>query len=81
MPGTILLGARHYQEIAANAMDRAEILAGGITLTTPAGTFKNCIKVEETSGLDPKDKCYKIYAPGIGLIQDVDMVLTSIPTL
>ena len=25
MPGTVLLGARHYQEIAPNAMDRAEI--------------------------------------------------------
>jgi hypothetical protein len=77
MPGTILLGARHYQEIAPNAMDRAEIIADDITLTTPAGTFKNCIKVEETSGLDPKDICYKIYAPGVGLIQDADTVLTE----
>ncbi|MBW8018011.1 MAG: hypothetical protein FVQ82_17720 [Planctomycetes bacterium] len=77
MPGTILLGARHYQEIAPNAMDRAEIIADDITLTTPGGTFKNCIKVEETSGLDPKDICYKIYAPGVGLIQDEDLVLTE----
>jgi len=77
MPGTILLGARHYQEIAPNAMDRAEIIADDVTLTTPAGTFENCIKVEETSGLDAKDKCYKIYAPGIGMIQDEDMVLTE----
>ncbi len=76
MPGTIFLGARHYQEIAANAMDRAEIVADDITLTTPAGTFENCIKVEETSGLDPKDKCYKTYAPGVGLIQDADLLLT-----
>ncbi|MBW8035172.1 MAG: hypothetical protein FVQ79_05940 [Planctomycetes bacterium] len=77
MPGTILLGARHYQEIAPNAMDRAEIIADDITLTTPAGTFKNCIKVEETSGLDPKDICYKIYAPDVGLIQDEDLLLTE----
>ncbi len=77
MPGTIFLGARHYQEIAPNAMDRAEIIADDITLTTPAGTFKNCIKVEETSGLDPKDKCYKIYAPGVGLIKDENLVLTE----
>lgn len=76
MPGTVLLGARHYQEIAPNAKDRAEILADDVTMTTPAGTFKNCIRVEETSGLDPDEKCYKTYAPGVGLIQDEDLLLT-----
>lgn len=75
MPGTILLGARHYQEIAPNAMDRAEIMSDDVTLKTPAGTFNDCIKVEETSGLDPNDKCYKTYAPGVGIIQDDDLLL------
>jgi len=77
MPGTVLLGARHYQEIAPNAMDRAEIISDDVTMTTPAGTFKNCIRVEETSGLDPNDKCYKTYAPGVGLIQDEDLLLSG----
>jgi hypothetical protein len=77
MPGTVLLGARHYQEIAPNAMDRAEIISDNVTMKTPAGTFKHCIKVEETSGLNPNDKCYKTYAPGIGLIQDEDLMLTK----
>ncbi len=77
MPGTILLGARHYQEIAPNAMDRAEIISDDVTMTTPAGTFRNCIRVEETSGLDPDEKCYKTYAPGVGLIQDEDLLLIS----
>jgi len=77
MPGTILLGARHYQEIAPNAQDRAEIISDDVTMKTPAGTFKNCIRVEETSGLDPEEKCYKTYAPGVGLIQDEDLVLTQ----
>ena len=77
MPGTILLGARHYQEIAPNAMDRAEIIHDNVTMKTPAGTFNNCIKVVETSGLDPDDKCYKTYAPGVGLIQDEDLLLSS----
>jgi len=76
MPGTILLGARHYQEIAPNAMDRAEIIRDDVTMKTPAGTFRNCIRVEETSGLDPDEKCYKTYAPGVGLIQDEDLLLT-----
>jgi len=77
MPGTILLGARHYQEIAPNALDRAEILSNDFTLKTPAGTFENCLRVEETSGLNAKEKCYKTYAPGIGLIQDEDLLLTK----
>ncbi len=75
MPGTILLGARHYQEIAPNAMDRAEIISDDVTMVTPAGTFSNCLRVEETSGLDPDEKCYKTYAPNVGLIQDEDLLL------
>jgi uncharacterized membrane protein YkoI len=75
MPGTILLGARYYQEISPNAMDRAEIISDDVTMKTPAGTFKNCLRVEETSGLDPDEKCYKTYAPGVGLIQDEDLLL------
>ena len=77
MPGTVLLGARHYQEIAPNAQDRAEIIRDDVTMKTPAGTFQHCIQVEETSGIDAKEKCYKTYAPGVGLIQDEDLVLTS----
>ncbi len=77
MPGTILLGARHYQEIAPNAMDRAEIISDDVTMKTPAGTFTNCIRVEETTALDPDEKCYKTYAPGVGLIQDEDLLLTK----
>ena len=76
MPGTVLLGARHYQEMAPNAMDRAEVIGLDVTLKTPAGEFKNCLKVEETSAVEADDICYKIYAPGIGLIQDEDLLLT-----
>lgn len=77
MPGTILLGSRHYQEIAPNAMDRAEIIADDVSMTTPGGTFTNCIRIEETTGLNPIEKCYKTYAPGVGLIQDEDLILTG----
>jgi hypothetical protein len=77
MPGRVLLGARHYQEIAPNAMDRAEIVADDVTMKTPAGVFKHCIRVEETSPLEPGDICYKTYAPGVGLIQDEGLLLTS----
>jgi hypothetical protein len=78
MPGTILLGARFYQEIAPKvALDRAEIISDSESLQTPAGIFENCLKVEETTPLEPDAREYKIYAPGIGLIKDGNLVLTK----
>jgi len=78
MPGTPSVGKKYYQEIApGEAMDRGEIVSTNETLKTPAGTFTNCLKVEETSALNPKEKEYKTYAPSIGLIQDEDLLLTK----
>lgn len=78
MPGTPSPGTRYYQEVAVGiAMDRAEIVSLSETMKTSAGTFKNCLKTEETSGLNPDEKGYKTYAPGIGLIQDGDILLTK----
>ena len=78
MPGLILLGARYYQEIAPDvAMDRAEIISTTEQMKTAAGTFTNCLKMEETTPLEPKNKEYKFYAPGIGLIRDGDLLLVK----
>ncbi len=78
MPGVYLLGSRYYQEIAPGiAMDRAEIISISETYRTPAGNFTNCLKTEETSGLNPKEKEFKHYAPGIGLIQDENLLLVK----
>jgi hypothetical protein len=78
MPGNVLIGARHYQEIApGEAMDRAEITSTTVEIETPAGKFTNCLKVRETTPLEPGNKEYKYYAPGVGLIKDGDLVLQS----
>ena len=78
MPGLVLLGSRFYQEIAPKvAMDRVEVLSLSETLATKAGTFKNCLKIEETTPLEPKAKDYKVYAPEIGLVQDGNLFLTK----
>lgn len=78
MPGLVLLGARYYQEIAPGvAMDRAEIISTSETKQTLAGAFTNCLKTEETTPLKPQEKEFKLYAPGIGLIQDEDLLLTK----
>ncbi len=76
LPGTALIGARYYQEMAPGiAMDRAQIIDNIVTLKTPAGNYRNCLKTLETSPLEPGVKDYKIYAPGIGLIKDGNLLL------
>ena len=77
MPGNPAVGMKYYQELAPGvAMDRAEVISISETVKVPAGEFKNCLKTEESSKIEtPKE--YKIYAPGIGLVQDQDMKLIS----
>ncbi len=79
LPGTPLIGARYFQEIAPGiAEDQAEIVSLDETLTVPAGTFDDVLKVVEGSGLDPEDFSEKWYVQGIGLIKDDPLDLVSI---
>ena len=76
MPGTILLGARYYQEIAPNvALDRAEIVDMGEIIQTPSGDFTDTLITRETNPLEPDVSELKYYATGIGLIQEEDLKL------
>ncbi len=78
MPGIILLGARYFQEVAPDvAMDRAEIVAMDQVVVAPAGTFDQCVKMKETTPLEPKALEFKLYAPGIGLVQDDTLLLVQ----
>ena len=77
MPGTALIGARYYQEIAPGvAMDRAEITAVEATFETPAGTFEHCLVTRETTPLESGAET-KVHAPGIGLVKDGALRLVS----
>lgn len=72
------LRMKAYQELAPGAaMDRAEIVSLHESVKTPAGTFKNCIKTEETSPVEPGSKEYKQYAPGVGIVQDDETKLVT----
>ena len=77
MPGTFLLGARYFQEIApeAEALDRGRHVEMGIEIPTPAGTFTDCVGVVDSTPLDPEEMDAKVYCPGIGLVMDEDLVL------
>jgi hypothetical protein len=51
-------------------MDRAMIVSVSETVETPAGVFRDCVQVEETTPLERFVTEHKYYATGIGLVQD-----------
>jgi hypothetical protein len=71
MPGSFLLGARYFQEIAPQvALDRACNTRMALGVWTPAGSFSGCVQVDETTPLEPDDLSIKRYCPGVGLVYD-----------
>jgi hypothetical protein len=78
MPGTVLLGARYYQEIAPGvAVDRAEIIETDGELVVPAGSFDDVLVVVESNPLEPGVEELNYYAPGVGVLQDEDEKLVE----
>ena len=78
MPGKPKVGQRFYQEQAPGVgMDRAEIISLEEKMSTPAGTFENCIHVVETSALEKGMRDHKWYAAGVGPVKDGEMVLVQ----
>jgi hypothetical protein len=79
MPGQVKPGLKFYQEQAPGVgMDRAEILAVGERVATPAGTFENCVHVRETSAIERGMSDQKWYAPGIGMVKESEFVLVKL---
>ena len=58
-------------------MDRAEIISVDEKFSTPAGDFEDVLLTREGTALNPLEKEFKQYTPGIGLIQDQKLVLTG----
>ncbi|HUU15782.1 MAG TPA: hypothetical protein VMW72_01420 [Sedimentisphaerales bacterium] len=78
MPSKPKVGNRYYQEAAPKvALDRAEVVSVNETVKVPAGTFKNCLKTRETSGLESGVED-KLFAPGVGLLRDGGFRLAKI---
>jgi hypothetical protein len=76
MPGAPRVGMRYYQEVAPGvAQDRAEVVSTTERCTVPAGTFESCLVTRETTPLEPGVVEAKVYAPGVGLVQDKDLRL------
>jgi hypothetical protein len=78
LPGKPRLGMRYYQEIAPGVtLNRGEVVSLTESCKTPAGTFKQCMKIKGTSGLDSNKLEYKFYAPQIGLVRDANLRLVQ----
>jgi hypothetical protein len=80
MPGSPMVGARYFQEMAPGvALDRAEVTALDESVTTPAGAFDDVLTVDETNALDPSgEPDFKAHAPGVGQIIDETLELVEI---
>lgn len=73
-----LLGSRYFQEIAPNAKDRAEHTSMGFEVEVPAGVFKNCVEITETTPLEPGSESLKTYCPNVGMVRDGDLELIRV---
>lgn len=79
VPCVALVGSRYHQEVApGTAMDRAEILSIDERFECRAGAFERCLLTQESTPLEPKAVESKVYAPGVGLVQDGVLRLTAI---
>lgn len=74
MPANPTPGMRYRQEYYFNETeDEAEVLETGIQAAIPLGTYNNCLKTREWTDLEPDLNEQKIYAPGIGLIKEINL--------
>ncbi len=74
MPANPQVGMKYREEYYFNhAEDEAEITATGQTITIPFGTFSNCIMTKNFTALEPDANENKYYAPGIGLLKEVNI--------
>ena len=77
LPGRPSVGLKYYQELAKNAKDRVEIASLAEEIKTPAGLFKNCLHIKDSSALE-SETGDKWFAPGVGMIRDDGFVLVKI---
>lgn len=72
MPGgPFKVGYRYiFDGSESEAFGGSENMEAGVKITTPAGTFENCVRVREQGLIDIKDITDKVWCPGIGIVYD-----------
>lgn len=73
MPAQPQVGTTYRQELLlTEAEDAGTVLAVDATVTIDLGTFTGCLMTADFTPLEPGVVEHKFYAPGIGLILEVD---------
>jgi hypothetical protein len=68
------LNEEYYQEYyPGNAEDKGQVLSVNESVTVPLGSFEDVVKTFDFSALETNVKEHKFYAPGIGLIKEMDL--------
>jgi len=71
MPTRLEVGTEFEQERAEGvAEDRSTVVARGVSVTVPAGTFADCIETEDYDPIDDVTE-RKFYCAGVGLVREV----------
>jgi hypothetical protein len=70
MPARVEIGTEFAQErVPGVAEDRSTVVATGLTVTVPAGTFADCIETEDYDPIDDVTE-HKFYCAGVGLVRE-----------
>ena len=70
MPADPKVGDKFRSEdVPGITQEDDEVVSVSETVTVPAGTFKNCLKIKEI--LSGGEIEYKYYAPGVGVVKEV----------
>lgn len=75
MPAEPEVGDFYRQEyLIGEAEDVAGVVALDQTVTVPAGTFNGCAQTEDLTPIEPDVLEAKYYAPGVGVVLEVNLV-------
>jgi hypothetical protein len=78
-PGIVMQGAPQVGDVyrqeflIGEAEDAAAVLGLAAAVNVPYGSFSGCLKTEDITPLEPDALEHKFYAPGVGLVLEVDV--------
>jgi len=58
------------EDVPKITWEQDEVISLSETVTVPAGTFQNCVRVKEIAS--DGDTEYKLYAPGVGCVEEIE---------
>jgi hypothetical protein len=76
LPGRPEVGMKFSRKQAPMAAKyHAEVMSLSETVHLPAGSFENCLKIQNSTPQETGGEAPKLYAPGVGLVSDGDLML------